>query len=81
LSGVNSVGRATIRHHGWHDSNIGLSNHLLVTWRRPVASVAFNGKFWSMQTDCGRALFGLFFGLAAFRFKAGESQKGQEERE
>jgi hypothetical protein len=52
-----------------------------VTWCRAIASVAFNGKFWSMQTDCGRALFGLFFGLAAFRFKAGESQKGQEERE
>jgi hypothetical protein len=33
-----------------------------------------------MQNDCGRGPFGLFFGLAAFRFKTDrESQEGQKE--
>jgi hypothetical protein len=33
-----------------------------------------------MQNDCGGGPFGLFFGLAAFRFKTDrESQEGQKE--
>jgi len=75
LSGVNSVGRATIRHHGWHDSNIGPAHHLLVIFCMPVAMVAFGGKFWSMQNDCGGSLFGFFFGLAAFRFFKARKRK------
>jgi hypothetical protein len=33
-----------------------------------MAGVAFGDDFWSMQPDCRRGLFGLFFNLAAFRF-------------
>jgi hypothetical protein len=43
-------------------------DHHLVTRREPIASVAFCGKFWSMQNDCRRGPFGFFLGLAAFRF-------------
>jgi hypothetical protein len=43
-------------------------HHHLVTRLGTVARVAFRGKFWSMQNDCGRSLFGFFLGLAAFRF-------------
>jgi hypothetical protein len=46
-------------------------HHPLVTRRGPMAGVAFRSKFWSMQNDCRRRPFNLFFGLDAFRFKAG----------
>jgi hypothetical protein len=68
-SGVNSVRSANSGAHGRSDmAAISDLNHLLVTCRKPVAGVAFGGKFWSMQNDCGRHPFGFFFGLAALPF-------------
>jgi hypothetical protein len=43
----------------------------LLTRCRPLAGVAFRSKFWSMQNDCRRRPFGLFFDLGACRFRAG----------
>jgi hypothetical protein len=68
-SGVNSVRGANICRHGRSDmAAISDRRHLFVTRCRPMASVAFSGKFWSMQDDrTGRPL--------GLRFGNGESQK------
>jgi hypothetical protein len=76
-SGVNSVQDVTVCVYGGADmAAISDRHHHLVTQRGPIASVAFSGKFWSMQHDCTGSPFGLFSSAPlSVSIQNGESQK------